>query len=84
MQMLLDQSDDLLYIGGQPLKLFESIGREGSSGWGMKEKDIFELAEYFPGGSTNFEEPLNKALELLQKSKFKGGTLCLSPTASPT
>jgi len=61
--------------GGQPMKLFESIGREGGSGWGMKEKDVFELAEYFPGGGTNFEEPLNKALELLQESKFKGGDI---------
>lgn len=61
--------------GGQPLKVFESIGREGGSGWGMKEKDVFELAEYFPGGGTNFEEPLNKALELLQDSKFKGGDI---------
>lgn len=61
--------------GAQPLKLFESIGREGGSGWGMKEKDIFELAEYFPGGGTNFEEPLNKALELLRESKFKGGDI---------
>ena len=41
----------------------------------MREKDVFELAEYFPGGGTNFEEPLNKALELLQASKFKGGDI---------
>jgi len=61
--------------GGQPLKVFESIGREGGSGWGMREKDVFELAEYFPGGGTNFEEPLNKALELLRESKFKGGDI---------
>lgn len=61
--------------GGQPLKIFESIGREGGSGWGMKENDVFELAEYFPGGGTNFEEPLNKALELLSESKFTGGDI---------
>ncbi len=41
----------------------------------MKESDIIELAEYFPGGGTNFEEPLNKALELLEDSKFKGGDI---------
>lgn len=61
--------------GGAPLKIFESVGKEGLSGWGMKESDIMELAEYFPGGGTNFEEPLNKALELLQESKFKGGDI---------
>ncbi|GJM15400.1 MAG: VWA domain-containing protein [Thermodesulfobacteriota bacterium] len=61
--------------GGAPLKIFESIGKEGLSGWGMKESDIIELAEYFPGGGTNFEEPLTKALELLEESKFKGGDI---------
>ena len=61
--------------GGAPLKIFESIGKEGLSGWGMKESEIIELAEYFPGGGTNFEEPLSKALKLLEDSKFKGGDI---------
>lgn len=61
--------------GGAPLKLFESVGKEGLSGWGMKDSQIMELAEYFPGGGTNFEEPLKKALELLEESKFKGGDI---------
>ncbi len=61
--------------GGAPLKVFESVGKEGLSGWGMRESEIMELAEYFPGGGTNFEEPLNKALELLEESKFKGGDI---------
>ena len=59
--------------GGAPLRVFESQAGEGGAGWGMKERDIFELAEYFPGGGTNFEEPLNRALELLQESKFRRG-----------
>ncbi|MEM7009717.1 MAG: VWA domain-containing protein [Thermodesulfobacteriota bacterium] len=61
--------------GGAPLKVFESIGKEGLSGWGMKESEIMELAEYFPGGGTNFEEPLNEAVSLLEDSKFKGGDI---------
>ena len=61
--------------GGAPLKVFESIGKEGLSGWGMKESEIMELAEYFPGGGTNFEEPLDKAVSLLQSSKFTGGDI---------
>jgi uncharacterized protein with von Willebrand factor type A (vWA) domain len=61
--------------GGAPLKVFESVGKEGLSGWGMKESELMELAEYFPGGGTNFEEPLNKALSLLESSKFKGGDI---------
>ncbi len=61
--------------GGAPLKIFESIGKEGLSGWGMNESEIMELAEYFPGGGTNFEEPLNKAVSLLESSKFTGGDI---------
>ncbi len=61
--------------GGAPLKIFESVGKEGLSGWGMKESEIMELVDYFPGGGTNFEEPLNKAVSLLESSKFKGGDI---------
>lgn len=61
--------------GGAPLRMFESGAGEGSAGWGMKEKDIFELAEYFPGGGTNFEEPLNRALEVLGQSSFRRGDI---------
>ncbi len=60
---------------GSPLKIFESLVDEGRSGWQMRENDVFELAEYFPGGGTNFEEPINKALEILQDSKFNGGDI---------
>lgn len=58
--------------GGVGLRVFES---DGGKGWGMKEKDVFELADYFPGGGTNFEEPLNKSLEYLNESKFSGGDI---------
>lgn len=61
--------------GGAPLRMFESAAGEGGAGWGMKQKDIFELAEYFPGGGTNFEEPLGKALEVLGESKFRRGDI---------
>ncbi len=54
--------------GGMPLRVFGS-----DKGLGMKEEEIIELAGYFPGGGTDFEAPLNKALEFLQKSKFKRG-----------
>jgi uncharacterized protein with von Willebrand factor type A (vWA) domain len=61
--------------GGSPLRVFESSPGEGRGGWGMKEKDVFELAEYFPGGGTNFEEPLDKALVVLRGSKFRRGDI---------
>lgn len=55
---------------GSPPKYFESRARNS---WGMSEDDIIELAEYFPGGGTDFQDPLDKASELLSLSKFKRG-----------
>lgn len=55
---------------GSPIRSFES--RE-NNGWGMSENDIIELSEYFPGGGTDFEDPLDKASELLSQSKFNRG-----------
>jgi uncharacterized protein with von Willebrand factor type A (vWA) domain len=61
--------------GGAPVRVFESSPGEGRGGWGMKEKDVFELAGYFPGGGTNFEEPLDRALGILRGSKFRRGDI---------
>lgn len=36
---------------------------------------VMELAEYFPGGGTDFETPLNAALECIQQSRFKRGDI---------
>lgn len=55
---------------GAPLRVFGSDMRER---WEMKEKEIIELADYFPGGGTDFEDPIDKALEFLRESKFKKG-----------
>jgi uncharacterized protein with von Willebrand factor type A (vWA) domain len=57
---------------GSPLRVFGSDVKEG---WGMKEKDIIEFADYFPGGGTDFEDPLDKALEFLRQSKFRRGDI---------
>jgi len=36
---------------------------------------IFELAEYFPGGGTDFQKPLSAALECLQQAHYKRGDI---------
>ncbi len=36
---------------------------------------IMDLAEYFPGGGTDFETPLNAALECLKGSRYKKGDI---------
>jgi uncharacterized protein with von Willebrand factor type A (vWA) domain len=36
---------------------------------------VMELAEYFPGGGTDFETPLNAALDCLKQSRFKRGDI---------
>jgi len=57
---------------GGPIKHFESRLREKR---GMRDEDIIELAHYFPGGGTDFEDPLDRAIELLSESKFKKGDI---------
>jgi len=34
---------------------------------------ILELAEYFPGGGTDFQQPLSAALECLQQARYRRG-----------
>ncbi|MBI3784603.1 MAG: hypothetical protein HY270_14510, partial [Deltaproteobacteria bacterium] len=36
---------------------------------------VFALAEYFPGGGTDFQKPLDAALECLHESQFKRGDI---------
>ncbi len=56
--------------GGGPMRTYESHGVER---WGMREQDVLDLADYFPGGGTDFTAPLDRAGELLGESKFKNG-----------
>lgn len=36
---------------------------------------VFQLAEYFPGGGTDFQKPLTAALECLRKARYKRGDI---------
>ena len=36
---------------------------------------VIELAEYFPGGGTDFQKPLSAALECLRKSRYRRGDI---------
>ena len=36
---------------------------------------VLELAEYFPGGGTDFQKPLSAALECLQESPYRRGDI---------
>ncbi len=39
----------------------------------LEMEKVLDLAEYFPGGGTDFQKPLDAALECLKKSKYKKG-----------
>jgi uncharacterized protein with von Willebrand factor type A (vWA) domain len=41
----------------------------------IEPKTVMDLAEYFPGGGTDFQTPLNAALECLRQSRFKKGDI---------
>jgi uncharacterized protein with von Willebrand factor type A (vWA) domain len=41
----------------------------------VETKTVMDLAEYFPGGGTDFQKPLDAALDCLQQSRFKKGDI---------
>ena len=41
----------------------------------VEANTVMDLAEYFPGGGTDFQKPLDSALECLSESRFKKGDI---------
>jgi uncharacterized protein with von Willebrand factor type A (vWA) domain len=41
----------------------------------VETKTVMDLAEYFPGGGTDFQKPLDAALECLREARFKKGDI---------
>jgi uncharacterized protein with von Willebrand factor type A (vWA) domain len=41
----------------------------------VETKTVMDLAEYFPGGGTDFQRPLDAALDCLKQSRFKKGDI---------
>jgi uncharacterized protein with von Willebrand factor type A (vWA) domain len=41
----------------------------------VNTKTVMDLAEYFPGGGTDFQKPLDAALDCLRQSRFKKGDI---------
>lgn len=55
-----------------PLQVLDLNSRER---YQVELDKVMELAEYFPGGGTDFEKPLEAALECLQKSRYQRGDI---------
>ncbi len=55
-----------------PLQVLDMNPREH---YQVKMETVLDLAEYFPGGGTDFEKPLDAALECLQQSRYKKGDI---------
>ena len=55
-----------------PLQVLDLNPRER---YEVEMDKVMELAEYFPGGGTDFETPLNAARECIQQSRFKRGDI---------
>jgi len=41
----------------------------------IETKTVMDLAEYFPGGGTDFQKPLDAALDCLRQARFKKGDI---------
>jgi uncharacterized protein with von Willebrand factor type A (vWA) domain len=55
-----------------PLQILDMNPRDR---YEVESKTIMDLAEYFPGGGTDFQKPLDAALECLRQSRFKKGDI---------
>ena len=55
-----------------PLQVLDLNGRQR---YVAEMQKVFQLAEYFPGGGTDFQKPLGAALECLQKARYKRGDI---------
>jgi uncharacterized protein with von Willebrand factor type A (vWA) domain len=54
-----------------------SLDLNPGSRYEIDERKVYDLAEYFPGGGTDFEVPLNAAVECLAASRYKRGDIVL-------
>lgn len=41
----------------------------------VNERSVYDLAEYFPGGGTDFETPLNAATDCLRSARYRRGDI---------
>ena len=55
-----------------PLQILDMNPRER---YQAEMDKVMDLAEYFPGGGTDFQKPLDAALECLKKSRYKKGDI---------
>jgi uncharacterized protein with von Willebrand factor type A (vWA) domain len=53
-----------------PLQVLDMNSRER---YEVEMDKVMDLAEYFPGGGTDFQKPLDAALDCLKRSKYKKG-----------
>ncbi len=77
----------LLEIACRQRRLFRSICFSSADTplrvWDLNPRELYrpdmeqvlDLAEYFPGGGTDFQKPLDAALECLKKSRYKRGDI---------
>jgi uncharacterized protein with von Willebrand factor type A (vWA) domain len=74
----------VLYFSSReaPLRAFECLprARRGKKPVGRAEVAfpvVVALCEYFPGGGTDFEKPLEEALAVLEEAPYRGGDVVL-------
>jgi len=55
-----------------PLQILDMNPRDR---YEVETKTVMDLAEYFPGGGTDFQKPLDAALDCLREARFKKGDI---------
>ena len=50
-------------------------GRRGSARMQVQQQGVLDFAEHFPGGGTNFEAPLRRALSAVSEGRYRRGDI---------
>lgn len=67
----------LVFSDGPELYEVELLGKGRGTGGRLAVRDeaLLGFAEHFPGGGTNFEQPLRRALRAVTEERYRGGDI---------
>lgn len=67
----------LIFSSGDPLHEVELLSQSSRRGQraAVREQEVFRFAEHFPGGGTDFQQPLTRALDAVASGNYRRGDI---------
>lgn len=63
----------MIFSSGHPLFELELLGKTASGRTHVRDDDVLQFAEHFPGGGTDFEPPLERAIDAVTAGDYQRG-----------